>query len=359
MWEKESSKMKKKVISGLLISIIMSTVLAGCGSSSKSSEAATDAGSYYMESDDFYMNSASKVDMSEESALDYDMDDVDEGAGAEIISETPKDSRKLIKNVSADVETEQFDDFMAQIESKTKALGGYIESNYTYNGRNYHDQELKNANLVIRIPAANLDEFMSNVAEKSNVINKNETVRDVTLQYVDLETHKKTLKAEQNRLLEMMNQTESIEEMIMIESRLSEVSYELESQEEQIRALDNQINYSTISLDVNEVKKYTPAKEQSFWQKIGDGFSENFVDVVNGIVAFIIWFITSIPHLVVWGLIILGIVKCISKTIADYKERKARGIDKKTQKAERKALKKKKREERKNAKIESISKENQ
>ena len=184
---------------------------------------------------------------------------------------------------------------------------------------------------------------MSAVSDQSNVTSKNETVTDVTLQYVDLESHKKALEAEQERLLEMIEQAETVEDMITIESRLSEVRYQLESQESQLRTFDNQIQYSTVYLNIAEVEKYTPVAERTFFEKISDGFTDNLAGVAEDLVNFVIWFISSLPYLVVWGIIIAIAVKLIGKGIRDKKERKERGIDKKTQKAERKAKKAEKR----------------
>ena len=68
----------------------------------------------------------------------------------------------------------------------------------------------------------------------------------MTLQYVDLESHKKALTTEQDRLIELMEQAETVEDIITIEGRLSEVRYQLESMESQLRTYDNKIDYSTV-----------------------------------------------------------------------------------------------------------------
>lgn len=348
--------MKKRYLKAGIASLIMSTMLTGCGASKYSESAmATDAGSgYYAQSNDFYVNSSMKdtaasYDTYEE--MEYTEEEaLAEGDGnAEILNEQAS-NRKLIRNVAMDVETEQFDELMATIEAKTKAVGGYIENSYTYNGRSYYSSDKKNANLTIRIPAENLDTFLSSVADQSNVTSKNENVSDVTLQYVDLESHKKTLKAEQDRLLEMIEKAETVEDMITIESRLSEVRYQLESQEAQLRTFDNQINYSTVNLNVSEVTKYTPPAERTFWEKISEGFADSLEGVITGLVNFVIWFIVSIPYLVIWAIIIGIVVNIIVKAVRNKKERKVRGIDRKTQKAEHKALKKQKKEAKKAAK---------
>ena len=347
--------MRKRLLCAGLLTIVMSTTIMGCGASNKTDSAyamdssyeTTDEGGYYM-GDDLYVNSSAskssyddyeyETEYIEEEYTEEAVEEYDSSPDAEMLDESAS-NRKLIRNVSMDVETEQFDELIGQIEEKTKALGGYIEDSYTYNGRSYRSNDTKNANLTIRIPSVRLDEFLSAVSDQSNVTSKNETVTDVTLQYVDLESHKKALEAEQERLLEMIEQAETVEDMITIESRLSEVRYQLESQESQLRTFDNQIQYSTVCLIIAEVEKYTPVAERTFFEKISDGFTDNLAGVAEDLVNFVIWFISSLPYLVVWGIIIAIAVKLIGKGIRDKKERKERGIDKKTQKAERKAKK--------------------
>lgn len=365
--------MRKRLLCAGLLTIVMSTIIMGCGASNKTDSAyamdssyeTTDEGGYYM-GDDLYVNSSAskssyddyeyETEYIDEEYTEEAVEEYDSGSNAEMLDESAS-NRKLIRNVSMDVETEQFDELIGQIEEKTKALGGYIEDSYTYNGRSYRSNDTKNANLTIRIPSVKLDEFLSAVSDQSNVTSKNENVTDVTLQYVDLESHKKALEAEQERLLEMIEQAETVEDMITIESRLSEVRYQLESQESQLRTFDNQIQYSTIYLNIAEVEKYTPVAERTFFEKISDGFTDNLAGVAEDLVNFVIWFISSLPYLVVWGIIIVIAVKLIGKGIRDKKERKERGIDRKTQKAERKAKKAEKKAGKKAAKIQKAENE--
>ena len=100
----------------------------------------------------------------------------------------------------------------------------------------------------MRIPKSKLDAFLGDVAENSNITSRSEQERDVTTSYVDLESHKKVLLTEQERLMTYLEQAESIEEMMTIESRLSDIRYQLESKESQLRTNDSQIEYSTESL---------------------------------------------------------------------------------------------------------------
>ncbi len=255
-----------------------------------------------------YANSKAQETASEEVSELAEFDEaIEEGTGAQT-PEVQDTSRKLIKNVDLEVETETFDDLLSSVKERTGQAGGYIEESYTYNGSSYSGNRLRNARLTIRIPAEHLDEFLENVAEVSNVISRNESVTDVTLQYVDMESHKKVLLAEQERLLALLEQAESIEDIISLEGRLSEVRYQLESMESQLRVMDNQVSYSTVYLYIDEVIKLTPVKEQSVWEKISTGFANSLYDVGNGFVDFGIGFLIDLPYIIVGAVILILVV---------------------------------------------------
>lgn len=319
----------------LLVLAMAAVLMTGCGSGYNKADMMNATQAYEPEynydndfggyaTDDIYSYDAAAEEMMEE---EYAAEPAEAG-GTQSSSESPQvqdTNRKLIKNVNMEVETEEFDTLLDKVEQKVNGLGGYVESSYTYNGSSYYGSSNRNANMTIRIPAEKLDDFLSEVAESSNVISRNDSVTDVTLQYVDMESHKKVLLAEQDRLLELMEQVETIEDIITLESRLSDVRYQIESMESQLRTYDNQIAYSTIYLNIVEVTKLTPVKEQSTWEKISTGFVESLYGVGTGILNFIIRFIISLPYLVVWAVIILIIVlifKAIRKSMKKRKEKK-------------------------------------
>lgn len=338
--------MKKKNkwmrITGLLLA--MGMVLAGCGGSSSESaanykyeEAPAEAVEYEYATDDIYMDTTAEMPAEEAIAEEG-------GAGSAESPEVQDTERKLIKTVNMDVETEQFDVLMQTINDKSTALGGYVEFSNTYNGSHYYGNQNRNANLTLRIPAEQLDEFLSTVSEASNVINKSEDVEDVTLQYVDMKSRKDALTTEHDRLLELLEQAETVEDIITIEGRLSEVRYQMESIEAQLRTLQNQVSYSTVHLYIEEVVKYTPVKELSFFEKITTGFVESLYDVGRGIVNFIIGFIVNIPYLVVWAVVIVAailIFKAIRKKSPKWKaKREEKRALKEAKKAAKRADKK-------------------
>lgn len=239
-------------------------------------------------------------------------------------------SRKLIKTVNISAETEDFDTLVPELQRQVEALGGYIESISVYDVNSYYveDQQVKQrcANLTARVPKEKLDVFLSQVGEQTNVTSHSENVEDVTLQYVDLESHKKALLTEQERLLTLLEQAENVEDIIAIEGRLSEVRYQLESMESQLRTYDNQIDYSTVYLNIDEVRKYSAPQSATAWQRIERGFVKSIEDIGFGIRDFAIGFVIDIPYIIFWGVIIVAAVfvwRFVRKVWKKHKAKKA------------------------------------
>ena len=290
----------------------LALLLAGCGSHGGSGKyyeaAAADTAAAPQENSGsaggaYLSDGVSREEIAEE-AGEADAGGEGSGSSAPQVQDT---ARKLIRNVDLEVETESFDDLLVEVRRKTDQTGGYIEESYTYNGSSYQGNRLRNAHLTLRIPADHLEEFLSDMAQVSNVISRNESVTEVTLQYVDMESHKKVLLTEQERLLSLLEKAETIEDIITLESRLSEVRYQLESMEAQLRVMDNQVSYSTVYLYIDEVAKLTPVKEQSTWEKISTGFANSLYDVGDGFADFGIGLLIDLPYIVVWALILLVI----------------------------------------------------
>ncbi len=304
---------KRTILAGIMSCLMVAMLLTGCGNSSASKTegiGARDIAVANTQAADVYYSEAAETSY-------YDTEDAvaEEDAAYEEDAEidVQDTNRKLIRNVDMNVETEEFDTLLQNVQNRITSLGGYVENSEIYNGSGYYDgyNSMRSANLTARIPAEKLDEFLSLVSEISNVTRKNESVTDVTLQYVDMQSHKQALQAEQTRLLELMEQAESIEDIISLESRLSEVRYQIESMESQLRTFDNQVSYSTVELYVEEVEKYTPIEEPGRLQKMTEGFVDSLQGVGNGFLDFCIGFVIALPYLLVWAIVIVIIVLII------------------------------------------------
>lgn len=299
--------MKRKV-EAFLIAVMLVMMTAGCGNSSK-------------------MAVEDRATVSSGAELDGEYSwDTDETADTGVTSENGleaqvENGRKLIRTVSLSLETKEFDSVLTNLSTKTTELGGYIETS-SVNGNSYSHHSTRYASYVIRIPADKLNEFVEVVSELGNVTQKNESVEDVTLRYIDVESHKKALETEQERLLELLSKAENMEEILTIESKLSDIRYEIENYESQLKTMDNQIDYSTVSVYVDEVERVTDTGEKGSFEEIKERFGNSLYVVARGIRGLVIGILGSLPILIVCGGVIAVVVIVVRKILKKRNMRK-------------------------------------
>ena len=282
----------KRYLSVLFVFVLLLSMLAGCGAKEEAAApAARPAETMAAMEEVLYDESASET-----------------GSGAAALPE----NQKLIRTVNLEAQTLSMNDLMAWMDSRVAALGGYYEQKSVRRSGSRDDGSYyQYADLMIRVPAENLDQFISQVGEKANITSKSETTENVTLQYVSTQSRVLALETEQQRLLELLENAENMEDLLTIEARLTDVRWELENYASQLRVLDNQVNYSTIYLNIWEVDEPTVMAERTVWQKIGDGFTRNTGRMWNGLVNTFVWFITVIPYLIPLALIAGVVLFCI------------------------------------------------
>ncbi len=331
--------MKKSRILTLIIAIAV--IFGGCSSS----DLAYDSKNESMSTGDWFVSPEAPM-MPEVETEEFITEDalLDGNSSSANLSENQySGNRKLIRTFNIDVETLDFEKFISDIKSEVASLGGYIE-NSSVSGNSYNYSSNRNANFTCRIPSGKLDEFVNTVGGLGNVTFSYEDTTDVTLNYVDTEARIKSLQTEYDQLLELLAEAENIDTIILLQQRLTEVRYQLESYESQLRTYDNLVDYSTVHLNVNEVKRVTSTEKETVWERISADFGDNIYDIWINIQDFFVWFVASIPYFIIWAIIIAVIVLIISRCFKnnpkwqEYKAaRKARKEYKKAQKLAEKA----------------------
>lgn len=215
-------------------------------------------------------------------------------------------NEKIIYRVNMDVETLDFDNFIVNINGQINLMGGYVERS-SIRGNSIYRESLRYGSIIARIPKDRLKEFMNVVGDSANVVSEDITSENITLKYIDVESHKKALEIEQERLLALLEREDTLEDIIALESRLSTIRYELQSYESQLRTYDNLVEYSTVTLNIQEVKRISPLEEgeASFLSRIQNGLSDTMYNLGEGIKNFTIWFIVNLPYMIIWAAIII------------------------------------------------------
>ncbi len=273
---------------GICLLLALLLLLTGCGSSSMKSDT-----------------------VAETWAASYDSgygEDGLETPGSEGTLDNLPQGRKFIIRMDIDAEAQELEPALQTVTDRLTALGGYVEDQYIYNGSLYSGRRYRNASLTLRVPADKLPELIATVEEAGNVVSSSRSTEDVTLQYVDTESRITALKTEQARLLELMEQAETMSDLLEIESRLTEVRGDLERYTSQLKVLSNQVDYATVSLSLSEVQEYTPVAEKTRWEKITEGFVGSIRGVWNLILDVLSFLIIALPYFTVLGLAVWAVV---------------------------------------------------
>lgn len=304
--------MKPKKLYALTLALLMLlSILTACGASTKA-EAAYETP----------MEEAAAADMLTANTASA-MGGMD--GGAESGSTALPEGRKWIITIDMNVETEDLDALMELLYADIADLDGYVEDQNIHNGSTYSSRRYRNASLTVRIPDENVDSFTESVSALGNVVSQNLRREDITLQYVATSSRVTALETEEARLLELLSKAENMEDLLEIEARLTDVRYELENYASQLRLYDNQVDYATIYLYIDEVQEYTPVEDPTVWERITGGFRDSLDSLGEGAIDLAVWLIVSSPYLVVFALLALMtalFIKRVRKTNARKKAMK-------------------------------------
>ena len=287
----------KRYLACILSLVLLAAMLCGCGAGSKAMDSlngaiAEDAGAMEKEP-----GSAGGVTSS------YSTTNA---------PETPM-NQKLVRKVWLNAETDDLDTLLSQVDARIAELGGYAESREVYHGSSKTTRR-RNASLTIRIPVAQLDQFISHVTELSNVTSSNETADDITLTYIATQSRVTALQTEHDRLLELLAKAETMSDLLEIEKRLTEVRAALEEVTSKLKLYDNMVDYGTIYLELSEVKEYTDVTEpETVWQRIGKGFMESISDLGDFFTELFVFIVAGSPYFVLLAVVILLIVLLVKR----------------------------------------------
>ncbi len=292
----------------VLVFILLITIsIAGCGSSNKEMDTAAQSDKSMpleAEVNGGFNNDSVEAKYSENSD-DSGLTDTDVMA-----------KRKIIQSAYIDLETKTFDATVDEIVQRTSIVGGYIESsNITGRRINYSgNSEERRASFRLRIPERDFEQFILDFGNIGNVISDRRDGQDITDRYFDTEARLKTLKIQEERLLEILKKADKVEDIIELERALADIRYNIENLTETLKKWDNLVSYATLEVNVYEVYEIKKAKQKpiTFGQKIGNQFNESvdaLIDVCKGLV---IVFVALVPFLIIIipvGLVIIYILR--------------------------------------------------
>lgn len=241
------------------------------------------------------------------------------------------DGQKLIYTADLQIETLDYAKSLKDLKEAIQNAGGYIEaenenshvnSYYGYVVDGYGEgkdemgetgeDRLMDNSLIIRIPTSAYTTFLEGMTGIGSVVSKSQAVDNVTAYYHDTEVQIKALKIQEERLLDMMKKADTIEDMIMVEKRLTEVQAQLDSYESTLKDLDDQVDYARVNISLKEVKKYRERPEAGFGQKAKNRLQEGLESFVEGLADLVLWVLYHIPVIILL-IIVIVVVRIFMK----------------------------------------------
>lgn len=293
----------------LLTVLIFGVLLAACASDSGEDTATEtadfDGGGAMME------ESMDDRDMAGEMDVMPDSD----SSGSRLIGE------KVIRTVSQDYETVNFPEATDFIRETVRRHDAFIEYSYesSYTPSGGASRQYRIVDYTLRVPTEQLNAFLNDL-EGMDAYRVSEQMgsEDVTQQYRDTEARIRVLDNKENRLTALLEQAETIEEIIQVENSLSDTIAEREQLQSQLDYFDDLIDYTVVRMTITERPRISGDREEGlpFLRRVQEALTDSFFAfyyIVQDITIFIIYSIPYLLLLALTGLIIWLITKRIRR----------------------------------------------
>ncbi|WP_052013216.1 DUF4349 domain-containing protein [Halalkalibacter akibai] len=234
-------------------------------------------------------NQSHDTEMANEVAMDGDMSTSKSYGGERGIEEmemaeeavmmdsaVSNDNRKVIYHGNFMIEVKDYQKARDEIQKKVTSVGGYIVDSYYYE----QGENQPSGSMVLRLPKQEFQPMISQlVASDWKIIEQQTSGNDVTEEYVDLESRLKAKRVVEERLLSFMNDATNTENLLKISKELAQVQAEIEQMLGRKQYLNNQVEYATLSIHIQENSLATSIQSEDL--NTWDRSKKLFIDTIN------------------------------------------------------------------------------
>lgn len=273
------------IATGVLVAML---ALAGCGSAGQGGADQADSQREYDDSD--------VVDMD---AAPAEAEDAADGQ-APAQSGTDVQAREVITTAEVSVVVPDPVEDANEVVHLAETAGGRVDERSVRAEHSSDDERSDrpaSARLTVRIPAADLDAFLTDLEQVGEVGEVSQTSEDVTQAAQDLDARIEALETSTDRLLEIMAEAGDTTDLIAIEEALSQRQAELESLRSQRTYLSDQVAMSTVHISLTA--EHDPVIEAS-------GFTGGLQTGWHALITFVSALLSMSGMLLPW-LVVLGI----------------------------------------------------
>ena len=267
----------KRMVS-LLLALVLALVLAGCGAS-KAAGGASDSMAASEPETGYWSNNSKSDDSYDEDGYDADGTPASDPASRPV---------KMIYNGYMEMQTQDFDAAASGIEDLVRELGGYFQQSSV---SNRGSSSYRYGSYTIRIPAAQFETFFQRAGQLCHVTYTNTTADDVSESYYDTEARLETARIKLERLQQLLAKATSMEDIITIESAISETEWDIENLSGTLRHYDALVDYATVNVELSEVYQLSGQDKAvtTFGGRLGQSFVNGLRAVGSALEDFAVW----------------------------------------------------------------------
>ena len=267
----------KRMVS-LLLALVLALLLAGCGAS-KAAGGASDSMAASEPETGYWSNNSKSEDSYDEDGYDADGTPASDPASRPV---------KMIYNGYMEMQTQDFDAAASGIEALVRELGGYFQQSSV---SNRGSSSYRYGSYTIRIPAAQFEAFFQRAGQLCHVTYTNTTADDVSESYYDTEARLETARIKLERLQQLLAKATSMEDIITIESAISETEWDIENLSGTLRHYDALVDYATVNVELSEVYQLSGQDKAvtTFGGRLGQSFVNGLRAVGSALEDFAVW----------------------------------------------------------------------
>lgn len=257
---------------------------------------------------------AADMALSESAAMNAPaMADAEASAGQQA-TDGAGESRQVIANANISLVVADAATALSGVEQIVTDLDGYVADMDLSKGR-YDESDVLRGSLTLRVPSSGLEEaldLLQALATDVNYLNVNR--QDVTDQYSDLDAQLRNLRATETELLALLTEVRErpnakVEDILAVHRSLTQIRGEIETLQGRKNLLDNQIDFSTIWVELIPDSVFRPIVEEP-WSASGPvrNSLRALVATLQGLLTALIWAVLYLTPLLLVFLIPLAVL---------------------------------------------------
>lgn len=209
----------------------------------------------------------------------------------ELLESKSSREKKIIKDGNITIKADDIETSKKNIDNSLKKWNAYYEGEDLQN----NDQSIA-YHLKIRIPSVNFEKLISSLENgKDEIKSKNILTRDVTEEYVDIESRLSNKRDYLNRYKALLSKAATVKDILAIEENIRTLQEEIESQQGRLNYLKDQVSFSTLNITLFKEKEYIEQPKNGFFTRTKIAVNQGWQSIVD----FALWILGIWPYLII------------------------------------------------------------